>query len=105
MCGGAHARLRRGDEEFEARLYAELDAVQAIYCELSPQQMGRFDEILRELERFLAHCARCLGRYGPEWQLFAAVACAWLVSLVTLVWVRIVILWLLFHLLSRDGFT
>ena len=43
--------LRRGDEELEARLYAELDALQANYLELSPQQMDRFDEILRELEQ------------------------------------------------------
>ena len=37
--GGAHAWLRRGDEELGARLYAELDALQAIDW-LSPQQMG-----------------------------------------------------------------
>ena len=50
--GGARdAWLRRGDEELEARLYAELDALQAHYLELSPQQLDRFTEILEELEQ------------------------------------------------------
>ena len=49
--GGAHAWLRRGDEELVTRLYAELDALQDNYLELSPQQMDRYDEILREISR------------------------------------------------------
>ena len=47
----SHAWPRRGDEELEARLYAELDALQANYLELSPRQLDRFDEILRDLSR------------------------------------------------------
>ena len=37
--GGAHTC---GDEELEASLCAELDAIQANYLELSPQQLDRF---------------------------------------------------------------
>ena len=47
--GGAHAWLRRGDEDLEAMLCAELDALQANYLEFSPQP--RFTEILQELQQ------------------------------------------------------
>ena len=51
--GGAQGAswLRSGSEELEARLYAELGALQANYLELSPQQLDRYDEILWELEQ------------------------------------------------------
>ena len=49
-----------------------------------------------------AHDVRCPGRYGPVAIYVSGMALGWYL-LVTLVWVRIVMLWFLLHLLHYDG--